>query len=31
VILVMALVGNDMYFDDFGITEEADDRIPIMT
>ena len=31
VILVMSLVGHDMYFDDFGITEEADDRIPIMT
>jgi hypothetical protein len=30
-ILVMALMGNDMYFDDFGITEEVDDRIPIMT
>jgi hypothetical protein len=30
-ILVMALVGNDVYFDDFGITEEVDDRIPIMT
>lgn len=30
-ILVMALVGNNMYLDDFGITEEVDDRIPIMT
>ena len=30
-ILVMALVGNDMYFDDSGVTEEVDDRIPIMT
>jgi hypothetical protein len=30
-ILVLALVGNDMYFDDFEITEEVDDRIPVMT
>lgn len=30
-ILVMALVGNDVYFDDLGITKEVDDRIPIMT